>query len=161
MVLKFFSECSSLDQVKQLYKSLAKQHHPDRGGDVEVMKQINNEYDFVSERIVSGIDSEEERERQTEFSGEYKEKIAAIIHLEGILIELVGTWIWITGNTRPVKDHLKENGFFWAKNKGAWFWRPDSEKCRNRNKPIPLDEIRAKYGSERIHLDKDNLLKAS
>lgn len=161
MKVNFFSNCKTLDEVKQLYKTLAKQHHPDKGGDVEIMKQINSEYDFVTARLLKGMNIEEEdRKKQSAFSEEYREKINAIIHLEGIFIELTGTWIWITGNTKPVKDHLKEHGFFWAKNKSAWFWRPESEKVIKRTRPISLDEIRAKYGSEKLKSDHENLLTA-
>jgi len=37
-------ETASQDEIERLYKRLAKQHHPDRGGDAEVMKAINEAY---------------------------------------------------------------------------------------------------------------------
>lgn len=35
---------ASQDEIERLYKSLAKQHHPDRGGDPDRMKAINEAY---------------------------------------------------------------------------------------------------------------------
>ena len=35
---------ASHDEIERLYKRLARQHHPDRGGDAEVMKAINEAY---------------------------------------------------------------------------------------------------------------------
>lgn len=35
---------ASHDEIERLYKRLAKQHHPDRGGDADVMKAINEAY---------------------------------------------------------------------------------------------------------------------
>jgi hypothetical protein len=35
---------ASQDEIERLYKRLAKQHHPDRGGDAEEMKAINEAY---------------------------------------------------------------------------------------------------------------------
>ena len=35
---------ASQNQIERLYKRLAKQHHPDRGGDAERMKAINEAY---------------------------------------------------------------------------------------------------------------------
>lgn len=35
---------ASQDEIERLYKRLARQHHPDRGGDAEVMKAINEAY---------------------------------------------------------------------------------------------------------------------
>jgi DnaJ domain len=37
-------ETSSQDKIERLYKRLAKRHHPDRGGDAEEMKAINEAY---------------------------------------------------------------------------------------------------------------------
>lgn len=35
---------ASHDEIERLYKRLARQHHPDRGGDAEIMKTINEAY---------------------------------------------------------------------------------------------------------------------
>ena len=35
---------ASQDEIERLYKRLAMQHHPDRGGNAEVMKAINEAY---------------------------------------------------------------------------------------------------------------------
>jgi hypothetical protein len=35
---------ASPDEIERLYKRLARQHHPDRGGDAELMKAINEAY---------------------------------------------------------------------------------------------------------------------
>jgi DnaJ domain len=37
-------ETASQDEIERLYKRLAKQHHPDRGGDTEEMKAINEAF---------------------------------------------------------------------------------------------------------------------
>ena len=38
----FFNDCKTLEEAKKLYKKLAFENHPDRGGDNEKMQQINN-----------------------------------------------------------------------------------------------------------------------
>lgn len=43
--MKYFKEVQSLEDLKKQFKKLAMKHHPDRGGDQETMKAINNEYD--------------------------------------------------------------------------------------------------------------------
>lgn len=42
------SEDVSQDELERLYKRLARQHHPDRGGDAEDMKAINEAYRVLS-----------------------------------------------------------------------------------------------------------------
>lgn len=44
---KFFKNVKSLESLKSTYKTLLKANHPDNGGDVEVMKEINAEYDAL------------------------------------------------------------------------------------------------------------------
>ncbi len=143
-------DCSSLDEVKALYKKLAKAHHPDLGGDTLTMQEINKEYAFASARVIRGAGlSDEETEHQILSSEAYRSALEAIVHLEGITIEVVGWWIWVTGNTKPLRAELKAAGYFFASKKLAWYFRTADYKVSRGGKKS-LDEIRAKYGSEVI-----------
>ncbi len=145
----YFENIKTIEEAKKLYRSLAKENHPDKGGDSEKMKIINNEYDFICAKILKGENlNEADFSNNWESSQLFKEKINSIINLEGIEIEIVGLWLWITGNTFAVKDVLKAAGFFFASRKQAWFWRPE-HAAGGRGKST-LEELRAKYGSERI-----------
>ena len=147
--MQYFNECTTLEEVKALYKQLAKQHHPDCGGDTATMQAINEEYDKACILILREDErSEDDFEREMKVSDEYRQVIGKIINLPGIVIELVGQWIWVTGNTYPVKDQLKEAGLFFASKKAAWYFRSEEYKGRSTNKN--LDEIKAKYGSEKV-----------
>lgn len=44
---KYFKSVKSYDDLKNQYKKLLKANHPDNGGDVETMKEINVEYDAL------------------------------------------------------------------------------------------------------------------
>lgn len=146
--MKWFNDCTSLEEVKALYKALAKQYHPDLGGDTQAMQEINREYAFASAKAIKGADlSEEDTENEIRFSEEYRQAIEKIIHLDGIVIELVGYWIWVTGNTYAVRKALKEAGYMFASKKLAWYFRTGEYKVRKGGKKS-LDEIRSKYGSE-------------
>ena len=41
--MKYFTNCRILDELKKEFRRLAMLNHPDRGGDEETMKAINNE----------------------------------------------------------------------------------------------------------------------
>lgn len=45
------------DEVKMAYKNLAKKHHPDKGGDPEKFKEINNAFERINnpEKIPNGV----------------------------------------------------------------------------------------------------------
>ena len=44
---KYFKNVKSYDDLKSKYKTLLKANHPDNGGDLETMKEINVEYDAL------------------------------------------------------------------------------------------------------------------
>lgn len=148
--MRFFEKCQTLDEVKATYKKLAMQYHPDRGGDTATMQEINKEYAFVSAKIASGAKfTAEEREKEMNFSEEYRRVIEQIIYLPEIIIEQIGLWIWVTGKTKPVKEELKKAGLFFASKKMAWYFRSEAYKVKRGGKKS-LAQIRDKYGSEII-----------
>lgn len=149
--MKWFGECRTLDEVKAAYKKLAKQYHPDLGGDTTTMQEINREFAFASAKAIKGEGnkSEEEIENEILSSEAYRRAIENIVHLDGLTIELVGYWIWVTGNTYALRKELKDAGFMFAPKKMAWYFRTAEYKVSKGGKKT-LDEIRAKYGSEMI-----------
>lgn len=44
---KYFKNVKSYEELKEQYRVLLKKNHPDAGGDVEIMKEINCEYDAL------------------------------------------------------------------------------------------------------------------
>ncbi|OJV50985.1 MAG: hypothetical protein BGO31_10990 [Bacteroidetes bacterium 43-16] len=148
--MKYFNECKSLDEIKALYRKLAKQHHPDKSGDVTIMQEINVYYELAISKLARGSNlSEEEVEQEIRFSEEYRIVIEKIIHLEGIQIELIGLWIWVTGDTYPIRAELSKAGLIFTKPKKAWYYRSKEYEGRRGGKKN-LDQIRAKYGSQPI-----------
>ena len=85
----------------------------------------------------------------TEVASEFIEIINNIINLEGLVIEIVGSWVWITGNTKEHKEVLKANGFYYASKKKAWYLKPNDYVAKSR-KHYSLDEIKSKYGSTKV-----------
>ena len=56
----FFINCTSIEDVKQLYKKLALLHHPDKGGDTLTMQQINAEYQQILKEKSFSFDNEDQ-----------------------------------------------------------------------------------------------------
>jgi curved DNA-binding protein CbpA len=147
MKINYFKDCTSLAEVKKRYKELAMLHHPDRGGETAIMQEINNQYESISKNPSFNFAKQTEQEKEDFLR--YPDIINQVINLEGIIIEIIGDWIWISGNTYPHRQHLKESGFYFAPKKVMWYYRPAEYKAAN-SKPKDIDEIRAKYGSDII-----------
>ena len=137
-ILREFKGVEGINEAKKIYKTLAKKLHPDVGGSEEEFNILNSVYnDFIEHKIY--------------FSNDFKidldlEKIISqILHLENITIELVGSWIWLSGDTKEIKDKLKELGFKWASKKKMWYYGEMKGKSHGEKS---LDEIKDKYGSK-------------
>lgn len=145
----YFKECRTIEEVKTRYKTLAKIFHPDMGGDTKLMQALNAEYSIACNIILSCDNvATGEVQEALRLSEEYRRVIEQIIPLPGIKIEIIGNWIWVSGNTYPVKQQLKDAGLFFASKKVAWYYRAKEFKTTGSKKS--LDEIRAKYGSETV-----------
>lgn len=54
---------------------------------------------------------------------EYQNILNKIKNLSGLKIEIIGSWIWVTGNTYSSRELLKELHFWWNSTNKAWYWR--------------------------------------
>lgn len=146
--MNYFSNLETLQAVKQTYRELVKTNHPDKGGNLAVMQEINKQYANAINVIAKGGNlTEEEVEAEIINAEAYKNAINAIINLTGIDIEVCGGWIWVSGNTYPHKDTFKTNGFYFASKKVKWYFRSVEYKTSN-SKPKTMEQIRSKYGSQ-------------
>lgn len=139
-----FTNIEGINEAKKIYKKLAKQLHPDVGGTEEEFKLLNKIYNEILEH---GIYFSNE----TKFDLEIEKIISQILHYENITIEVVGSWIWLSGDTKAIKEHLKELGFKWASKKKLWYYG----EMKGRNpKQKSMEDIKSKYGSETVKASK-------
>jgi len=149
---KYFTPApKSFEELKSMYRKLAVQHHPDRGGDSEAMKSVNNEYDELFPKL-KDIHQTKDGELYTakhptaETAEHFKALMNELMKMEGIEVEIIGCFVWVTGNTKPNKDKLKALKFQWHSKKYAWYLKPEDYKRRSR-RDYDLDEIREMYGT--------------
>ena len=148
---KWFKGINTLDELKAAYRKLAMANHPDHGGSLEAMQEINAEYDILSKTLAYSKQGTAEQQQADYSAAEaFKDVIMSIIHLIGIEIEICGSWVWVSGNTKEHKETLKANGFMWASKKQMWYWRAAENKSHGK-KNTTMADIRTKYGSEKIN----------
>lgn len=146
---KYFAGVTTIEELRKRYRELLKQFHPDNGGDEETMKTINIEYDKLFDVLnkESKSDGQTDAYDQNAENQAFKEILNQIIGYK-MEIELIGRWIWCF-NCFAYKDRLKELGFKFAPKKKAWTWHY-GEFSRYHKGEIPIDDIRAKYGSQKV-----------
>ena len=114
--MKYFTNCSTLDELKKQYRRLCLINHPDHGGDTATMAAINN--------------------------------INALVKIPGLIVELCGCWLWISGDTKPNKEALKAAGCRWSSSKKMWYWRHQEDGAHWSHGKKSMSQLRMKYGSQ-------------
>lgn len=146
---RYFSGCTTLEELKTVYHKLVMQHHPDRGGDLETMQEIYAEYDRVHPALKNchrNAKGEAYTKETNEAPEEFKDLMEKLIRMNGLIIEIIGCFVWLSGNTKEHKDAIKALGFRWSSNKMMWYKSPDGYK-RHGKKSYDINHIRAMYGS--------------
>lgn len=154
---KYFKNARTIEELRRQYKDLLKVYHPDNGGNEEIMKAINVEYEqlfkTLKNRHENKASSTGSTHKESFYNFEEDEKLREIlnkvINFEGITIEICGNWIWISGNTYQYKKDFKAFGFKWASRKKMWYWMPETYIKKSR-KALSMEDIRSYYGSTEV-----------
>lgn len=167
----YFRNVTSADEATKLYRKLAVENHPDKGGDTATMQAINAEFDYVLKNKLFSDRKAHEATRQAEAASEGREwqgqvmtpeqveavgekiykAIIQVAHLEGLIFEICGDWLWVTGATKTHKDALKQAGFWWSAQKASWYVQGSKTSSKG---GWSLEQIRNAYGSTKIEDDK-------
>lgn len=169
---KYFDHVTTLEELRRQYRDLLKKYHPDNvNGSTEATQEINAEYDRLFKVLKNRHDTAQQSKadsNQSEYNKNMydwendkalRDVLQMIINFEGIEIELVGAWIWVSGNTYSYKKELKEIGFKWASQKKQWYFHTDAYKKKSR-KSLSMNDIRSYYGSTRVYTDTRVLLES-
>jgi hypothetical protein len=155
--MKYFDDCMSIESLRAEYRKNCLKLHPDKGGTAEIFADMQNEYERLIKLAAAteaGTACKENRKARYTYETE-KELMSAMeyfLNIYGITVELCGCWLWITGDTFPVHEKIKEYGAKYSKNKGAWYWSADMGTGKHRGR-YSWNKIRAKYGSVILESD--------
>lgn len=156
---KYFEGVDTLEELKTMYHSYIKMYHPDKHPKnkveyTKIMGVINVEYEEMFDIVKNkhlGYDKKEHKfytyTKETEETvEEFKNVINALQKYRKIKVELVYQWLWVSGDTKRIKDDLKALGLHYAPQKNAWCFH--TGKYKRKSKPNgTLNELREKYGS--------------
>lgn len=159
--MKYFKEVNTLEELRKQYRDLLKLYHPDNAnGSTEITQQINAEYDQLFKILKNRHEthSADDNQNSTDFNNmKYdftedqilREMLQKIIHMHNATIEVVGAWLWISGNTYQYKKELKSLGFKWASQKKMWYWHSEAFRKKS-HKSLSMNDIRNYYGSTEV-----------
>lgn len=142
-------------QIRRAYRTWAKELHPDCGGSDDLMKELNKQFLFalkaIDGKVSTGSDGKEHTYRYNEETETaVLEKLQEVQNLRlphSVTIALIGTWIWVTGETKPFAEKLgkKGVGLSFSGEKAAWYFHVGGYKRRS-HKGGNFQNMAMKYG---------------
>lgn len=161
--MKYFREIKTIEELKKEYKRLVMLLHPDLNKYKDTTKEfqeMQNEYELKFEEVKNNFKNAEGEiytKENNEDINEFKEIIEKIIHFELVEIEIIGNWLWLSGNTKKYKEEIKKLGFKWSNNKIAWYYH--KEKYYKKSKvQYSLEELRERFGTNKIENEKQKVI---
>lgn len=157
--MKYFTDCTTIDQAKNLFKNLCKQLHPDTSG-------YNSQADFIAMyNEFKGFRPTVDNfgQSSTFDADKFYNTLQSFNGLEGIKISFVGSFIWLEdittadnykdGAMYKQKDIIKSinidglNPARWANKKKSWFFSPKGYKQKFASKKN-LEQIKSTWGNQ-------------
>lgn len=146
MKSNLFYGCTSAAEVQLRFDELSKVFN----GQDEMLNTIKAEYSTLMSVLNESKPVEAVKEETPTLSDIIK-NLQEKVNPEGLRLEIVGRWLWLSGATFAIKEALKELGFRYSPDKKSWYWRSEDDRSSN-EKPIPLEMIREKFGSQLVAL---------
>ena len=138
--------------------------------DTATMQEINAQYQARLSDLDGSKSSDETGKEHTYYYNEEREqaiinKITEVFRAgivrDGIDFYLIGSWLWIIGETKPVKEQLGKAGlgFNWHAKRVAWYWHSgDSKGWHSKG---DLSSLAAKYGATKLRSRVENEVAAA
>ena len=155
--MTYFNNVCTLEELRKQYKELLKIHHPDNGGNVAQMQEVNTEYSHDGNSTDRDKASYDNMKYDFTEDAKLREMLNKIIGFHGITIEICGSWIWCFDSYNCRKE-LKEMGFKFASKKKAWHWHSEAFRKKS-HKALSMDAIRSYYGSTEVQPEQRMLLR--
>lgn len=150
---------STITEGQAMYRDLATKHHPDHGGSVSDMQEINAEWDelkptlprFCSEQAKQGRQQYQQNKAAQDAAKAAQDAETAAMadklsKCPGLQFDVVGSWIWADTNHKWLHT-LEKLGFRWSANRCKYYWHPTGDTSR-RNRKASYQEIYNKYSGQ-------------
>lgn len=151
--IDYFADCKTLEEVKKAYKRLARENHPDFGGDVIKMQEINAAFDEAAKYFEKHGTTFERKQAAAQTPEKFRDIIEKLLHAPHKLeFEIVGSWIWIirgAQNFYSNREYIKSLGFVFSSKHKKWYLASDAGEnlgFKKRGTRLSMEQIKDLYG---------------
>ena len=147
--MTYFKNVKTIQELKTQYRNLIMQYHPDLNTEdtTKIMQEINVQYDELFTKVKNqfiNANGEIYEKQNQENIEDFKNILNKIVTFKNCKIEIIGNWVWVSGNTRFYKEVLKSLKFKWINNKKAWAYHQDKYFKKTKN-VYTLDDLRNSF----------------
>ena len=158
----YFVDCNTVSEVKVKYRELAMQFHLDRGGDHDIMVEVNNAYHLALAELNGSSEKGSDDQWHTYYYNHQREQAAMdvvskllALAMDKVDVWMIGSWIWVRGESLPYKDQIKALGLRWHGERKVWYWKPISKARTRYNRKVDLTHLASWYGAEKFEEEND------
>ena len=158
----YFAGIANVEDLRKEYRGLLKANHPDNGGDVATMQEINRQYDEAfaavkAGRVINTGLGEAEIRWSSVDEQKIREALSRVVFLDGVDVEMIGCWVWLSGDTFRHKEAIKAAGFRWSGKRKMWHFAP-YETGHRRGSGKTTDQLRKQYGSGKVAKERQDTI---
>lgn len=163
--MKYFKNVKNLESLKNQFRRLVMELHPDKGGNQTDFIQMYKEFESLKIRLENGQMNSNKEFKQT--AEDIYNLIRNFDTLVNVRIEFVGNWVWLTdeeqGATYKQREEIKNirlkgyNSARFASKKKAWYFSPEGYRKKSK-KSFSLDEIKNNFGVQGSYVNKKKLI---
>jgi hypothetical protein len=161
--MKYFNNIQCIEDLQSQYRTLALKFHPDKGGDEVEFIAMKDEFDSlfliykdIFRREDGTIYTDHTKNKGTAMG--FRAIVDILINLDGICVDLVGWWLWVSGDTYPHKDIFVAIGLEFSSKHKMWFYSGSGSKKGYRASGKNWDQIVDTWGGRNLS---DNTKKQS
>jgi hypothetical protein len=150
-----FDNLSTSSEVKSEYRRLIEIAVFAGTETADVDEAYLNRLEELNGQVTTGADGKEHTYR---FNPNVEKQTLAVLQtllamqMDNVKIELVGTWVWASGNTRPHKENLKKAGLIWHGKRKRWYHRVRGGPRKYSG--LPFAAVRKMHGSQEYEAEK-------
>lgn len=152
----YFDGINTAEELRKEFHKLAKELHPDNGGDAEAFKEMKAQFEAAWSKVGSTYTNKDgktyEKKEQTMTAAQFEDIIEKMIHWTDCTIEICGSWLWVSGNTYSHRAELKALHFGYSSNKKAWYFHEGSYHKKS-SKKFNMSDIREMFGSDTVNTE--------
>jgi hypothetical protein len=154
-MLNHFADTQTIERIKNRYATLAAFMHPSAGGSATDYAELERQYLEALKALHGYVEKGDDgKERQYKFDADIEkglaDKIGDILSLKmgsAVKVCLIGTWIWVRGETKPFAPKLGKAGLGmrWSADKESWYFHFGAYRKRS-GKTASFEGMARKYG---------------